>query len=50
MSKGSHNSSHAYRGKAGVSRGGRLKSKLGKGISIERLEQLLAKKKKEGRG
>lgn len=49
MSKGAHNSSHPYNGRNN-SRGNRLKSKLGKGITLKRLEQLLGKKKKEGRG
>lgn len=45
MSKGQHNSAHSHQWKGASSRGGRLKSKLGKGISLRRLEQLLAKKK-----
>lgn len=47
MSKGQHNSAHSHQWKGASSRGGRLKSKLGKGISLKRLEQLLGKPKKE---
>lgn len=45
MSKGQHNSAHSHKWKGASSRGGRLKPKLGRGMSIKRLEQLLGKKK-----
>lgn len=50
MSKGQHNSAHSHQWKGPGSRATRLVRKLGKGITIKRLEQLLGKKKKEGRG
>lgn len=40
MSHGQHNSAHAYHG-AGVGRGPRLKSKLGRAITLKRLNALL---------
>ena len=45
MSRGQHNSAHSSRWKGPSSRGNRLKSKLGRGISLKRLEQLLGPKK-----
>lgn len=50
MSKGQHNSAHSHQWRGLSSRGNRLKSKLGRGISLKRLEKLLGKRKKEGRG
>lgn len=41
MSHGQHNSAHSYRAPADRTRGTRLKSKLGRAISLRRLERLL---------
>ena len=46
MSHGQHNSAHSYRAPASRTRGTRLGSKLGRTISLKRLEQLLKKAKK----
>lgn len=48
MSKGQHNSAHSHRWLGPSSRANRLAGKLGRAISIKRLERLLGKKK--GRG
>lgn len=45
MSKGQHNSAHSHQWRGPSSRGNRLKSKLGRALSLKRLEQLLGKKK-----
>ena len=42
MSKGQHNSSHPYRGTR-EGRAARLSSKLGRTITLQRLERLLAR-------
>jgi hypothetical protein len=45
MSKGQHNSAHSHQWRGLSSRANRLKGKLGRTISIKRLERLLGKKK-----
>ncbi len=49
MSKGQHNSAHSHKWRGASSRANRLARKIGRAISLKRLEQLLAKKK-GGRG
>jgi hypothetical protein len=46
MSHNQHGGAHPYRGTRG-GRGARLKSKLGRSLSLKRLEQLLKPRKKE---
>jgi hypothetical protein len=44
VSHGQQNSAHAYEGRRGRSRGARLTSKLGRAITLGRLDELLGRK------
>ena len=49
MSRGQHNSAHSNRWTGPSSRANRLARKLGRTLTLKRLEQLLLKKKREER-
>ena len=50
MSRGQHNSAHSNRWTGPSSRANRLARKLGRALSLKRLDRLLGKKKKGSKG